>query len=127
MLEKLKSMLSSTDFEDYGTLFLKNAEWFDETKELKLQLKVKIDEEPKFPFNWEMICVGVKTHKLTLGYVYNFDFDTNHVLSWEYFKPCCSLSFTGKTDNAKAVVGALYNAHINIRKTGFLLINTSMN
>jgi hypothetical protein len=34
MLEQLKSMLSSTDFEDYRTLLLEKAEWFDEIKKL---------------------------------------------------------------------------------------------
>lgn len=113
MLENLISMLSSTDFEDYGTLFLKSAEWFDETRELKIKLNIKIDEEPKFPTNWTINCVNVRSQKLILGYAYDFTFDTNHVLSWEFFK-LCSISFKGKTDNSFAVVGALYKAHTEI-------------
>ena len=67
MIEDLKSMLSSVDFEGYGTLLLKNAEWFEESKELKLYLNVKIDEQPKFPSDWKVCAVKVRTHKITLG------------------------------------------------------------
>lgn len=114
MLEELILRFSQTDFEDYGTLFLKSAEWIDELEKLNLQLQVKIDEEPNFPANWEIVCTGVRTHQLNLGYVYDFVLDTDHVLSWEYVKPCCSVSFNGKTNNIFAVIGSLYKTHIKI-------------
>lgn len=107
-------MLSSTDFEDYGTLLLKSAEWFDGVRELQIYLNVKIDEEPIFPSDWKVTAVEVRTHKLALGYANSFDVAANHVLSWEYFKPRCSLSFSGKTDNASIIIGELYQAHREI-------------
>ena len=114
MIEDLKSTLSSVDFEDYGTLLLKNAEWFEETKELKLYLNVKIDEQSNFPSDWKVTAVKVRTHKITLGYADNFDLITNHVLSWEHSKPLCSLSFRGKTNTVPAVIGELCQAHREI-------------
>lgn len=114
MIEKLIQALSSTDFEYYGSLLLEKVHWSDKVRMLILQIEVNLDEEPKFPSKWEIICEEVEDHKITLGYSYDFLFDEDHVLSWEHYKSSCSVSFNGKTDDSLAVVGALYKTHTEI-------------
>lgn len=114
MLETLLEILSSVDFEEYGDLLIETARWKDENLTLILQIEVRTDENAEFPSKWEIICSGVKNHKLNFGYAHNFTFDTNHVLSWEFTMPCCSVSFNGKADTPLAVVGALHKSHKEI-------------
>ncbi len=114
MLETLVETLASVDFEEFGDLLIENVKWNDQNSILILQIKVKLDENTEFPSKWQLVCSNVKNHKLNLGFAHNFTFVKDHVLSWEYIKPCCSVSFYGKTNNPLAVVGELYKSHKEI-------------
>lgn len=116
MIEKLIKTLSSTDFEEYGDLFLQEVNWSDDAGILTLKIEINMDDDFAFPSKWEVVCEKVRTHRLSLGRSLDFRFDLDHVLSWEYFKPCCSVSFYGGNNDSLSVVGALYKAHTEIAR-----------
>lgn len=63
---------------------------------------------------WEVECVSVLDHILTLGNCEEFSLHDDHPLLWQYIHPECSVSFHGDASNAEAIVGDLYNRHVEL-------------
>ena len=109
MLEELLAITNLADFEDYGSLRLTRIEWSEAT--LTLSLEVAADEHPDIHPRWQVVCSGVREHRLALGYCYDLQGYDDHVLLWPHAARKTSTSFYGKCEHPAAVAGALYERH----------------
>lgn len=113
-MNELFNVLSSTNFDDYGSLFVSRVDLNSKNGELSLWLKITVDENRTLHSNWRIVCVNVLKHNVTLGQQYNISFVDEHPLLWHYKEPHASVSFYGKAENPASVVGALYQRHHEI-------------
>lgn len=111
MFEELIELTSSVEFEEYGTFDLVNVRL--EGGELILQLNVFAGESDEYEV-WEIECLRVLEHTISMGQCERIELSANHVLLWNYLHPQVSVSFHGEVDDALAVVGALYNRHVEL-------------
>jgi hypothetical protein len=111
-MDDLLKIISSVDFEDYGTLQLMQVERRGE--DLYLLLDVVADEEPNLPRKIQVACLSPRETNLSAGYYHDFSISQDHVLLWHYTKPHTSTSFYGKAPNSLSVVGALYERHVDL-------------
>ena len=101
--------LTNSTFEDYGTFDLASVRL--EGSELALQLNVFPKAESVDSQVWEIECVRVLDHKISLGNCESVELVADHILLWTYIYPQASVSFYGEVDDAFKIVGALYKRH----------------
>lgn len=111
-MDDLLKIISSVDYEDFGSLQLIGIEQKDGN--LYLMLDVTADEEPNLPQKIQVTCFSTRESNLSAGYHYDFSISHDHVLLWHYTKPHTSTSFYGKVQDPLSVVGALYERHVDL-------------
>ena len=112
MLDKLVSLIHSYDFEEYGTLDLVGVR--SETNVMTLTFEFHIRTDKHEYQSWEVDCVGLLEHQMFLGQCDDFDLSHDHPLLWPYIYPTASVSFYGAAENSLAVLGALYQRHLEL-------------
>jgi hypothetical protein len=112
MSEDLLKRIASIDYEDYGSLHVTSIEWRD--GDLLLTLDLTADEEPDIPKDILITCRSVRKSNLAPGYYQDLVISQDHVLLWHYTLPYALISFYGKAVEPLAVVGALFERHVEI-------------
>ena len=112
MLNDLITLTHSLEFEEYGTLDLTRAGVEGNVLTLSLNLNTGGDSDAYQ--SWEVECVDFLEQELSLGQCEGFDLQFHHILLWSYIYPRASVSFYGETDDHLAVVGALYERHLEL-------------
>ena len=109
MLDELLGIANFMHSEDYGSLCLTRIELSESA--ITLSLHISADRYPDIHSHWQVVCLGVREHRLSLGHAYQFQLLDDHVLLWPFMARRLSTYFYGKCDNPAAVVGALYDRH----------------
>src|SRR5215217_2629715 len=112
MLDKLVSLTHSYDFDEYGTLHLVGLR--TETNWLTLKFDFHIRADQYEYQSWEVDCVGLLEHQMFLGQCDDFDLSHDHPLLWPYIYAKASVSFYGEAEEPPAVVGTLYQRHLEL-------------
>jgi hypothetical protein len=112
MLNDLISLTHSERFEEYGTLDLAGVRVEGDVSTFSLNLNTGGDSDALQ--SWEVECVGLLEHQISLGECEGFDLQYDHVLLWPYIYPKASVSFYGEAKDHLAVVGALYKRHMEL-------------
>ena len=113
-MDQLLEIIHSSEFrESGGTVDLAGARMEGDILILSVNLISDAVEEDDQA--WEVECAGFLDHNLTLGNCHDFSLhDDHHPLLWQYVHPECSVSFHGDSSNAEAVLGELYNRHVEL-------------
>jgi hypothetical protein len=77
-------------------------------------LDVTADEEPEIPQNIRINCHSVRESNLKPGYYGDLLVSQDHVLLWHYVQPYALTSFHGTAPEPLAVVGALFERHVEL-------------
>ena len=112
MMDDLLKLISAVDYEDYGSLELIKVEQRDGN--LSLVLDVVADEEPSLPRNIRIVCHASRESNVSPNHYSDLRVTEDHVLLWHYSQPHNLVSFYGNVEDAQAVVGALYERHVEI-------------
>jgi hypothetical protein len=114
MFDAFIEKVQSIDFEDYGTFEIVSAEFA--VDKIVLNCSVSIDDGADLSLNekWQVECLGMVDHSLSLGFVDSIHFFDEHPLLIPYTETIRRLSFIGKAADPTAVVGSLYKAHHEI-------------
>ena len=112
MLNDLISLTHSPEFDEYGTLDLTRVR--AEGNVLTLSLNLNTGDDSDAYQSWEVECVDFLEQELSLGQCEGLDLQFDHVLLWSYIYPEASVSFYGEADDHLAVVGALYERHLEL-------------
>src|ERR1044072_8637086 len=100
-MDDLLTLLSSVDYEDYGSLQLTKVE--RENRNLILVLDVTADEEPSLPRNIQIVCHGVRESNVSPNRFYDLRVTQDHVVLWHYSRPHSLVSFYGQVEDPKSV------------------------
>ena len=111
-MDDLLKIITSVDYEDYGSLQLIEVERRD--GDLSFVLDVKADEEPELPRNIRIICHSWRESNVSPRHYYDLTVTEDHVLLWHYTRPHALTSFYGQVEDPLAVVGALYERHFEL-------------
>jgi hypothetical protein len=111
-MSDLLNIITSVDFEDYGSLQL--LEVWRRDGNIYLLLDVVADEDPDLPRKIQVTCRSPRENNLSAGHYDDFSISQDHVLLWHYTKPHISISFYGKAQDPLSVVGALYERHVDL-------------
>ena len=111
-MDDLLKIITSVDYEDYGSLQLTEVEWRD--GDLYFVLDVTADEEPQLPRNIRITCHSSRESNISPSQYYDLSVAQDHVLLWHYTRPHILASFYGKVDDPLSVVGALYEQHFEL-------------
>lgn len=109
MLEELLAITNRGDFYLNGSLSITHIEWSE--LGITFFVDVSVSDAPDIHPRWQIICLGVREHSVSLGYSDQMWLSNNHVLLWSHTAPITSLYFHGTCENAAAVTGALYERH----------------
>jgi hypothetical protein len=112
MPKDLFPRITAVDYEEYGSLQVKAVEQRDE--DLLIWLVVTADEDPSLPESILKTCHLHRENTLVPGHYASIDLMQNHVLLWDYNQPHIFSSFYGNVQDPLAVVGALYERHIEL-------------
>ena len=112
MLNELITFTHSYEFEEYGTLDLVGVR--KATDVLTLSLEVSVRSETNLNQLWEVDCVGVLEHRISIGGFDDIGLSYDHPLLWSYIYPEASISFYGGVEDHRSVVGALYKQHFKL-------------
>jgi len=112
MLNDLINLTHSHEFEEYGTLDLTGVRVEGNVLTLSLNLNTGGDSDAYQ--SWEVECVDFLEQALSLGQCEGFELQFDHVLLWSYVQPEASVTFYGEADDYLAVVGALYDRHLEL-------------
>lgn len=114
MFDELLEIIDSTEFqESQGIVDLTRVRLEGDILFLSFNL-INADAFDEKDQAWEVECASVLDHSLTLGNCWEFSLHNEHPLLWQYIHPECSVSFHGDSSNAEAIVGQLYNRHIEL-------------
>lgn len=112
-MDELLEIIHSHDFhESDGVVDLARARM--EGDVLILSFNLISDAVEEQDQGWDVECGSVLDHSLTLGNCPDFALHDDHPLLWQYVHPECSVSFHGDPSSAEAIVGDLYNRHIEL-------------
>lgn len=111
-MDDLLRIITSVDYEDYGSLQLLEVERRE--GDLSLLLDVTADEEPNLPRNIRIICHPSRESNISPAQYYDLRVTEDHVLLWHYTRPHILMSFYGKVEDPHSVVGALYERHFEV-------------
>jgi len=112
-MDELLEIIHSSEFrESGGVVDLASARM--EGDVLILSVNVISDAVDEQDQSWEIECAGVLDHNLTLGNCQEFSLHDDHPLLWQYIHSECSVSFHGDSSNAEAIVGEIYNRHLEL-------------
>ena len=111
-MDDLLKIITSVDYEDYGSLQLIEVE--QREGNLSLVLDVTADEEPSLPRNIRIICHSSRESNISPNHYYDLRVAEDHVLLWHYARPHSLVSFYGKVEDPLSVVGALYERHFEM-------------
>src|SRR5215510_4960195 len=110
MLDKLLKRVGSPEIEgEYEYIVLTNVR--QDQDKLTLTLSFFADDYINPKQVWDIECVDLLAHEVTLGYPEGLELSYHHVLLWPYLYPTARLSFHGGVQDPLAVVGALYQRH----------------
>ena len=112
MLDDLIGLTWTDDFVEDGALHLAGVRAEEDVLTLSLNLNTG-DGSGAFQ-SWEVECIGFLEHQLSLGECDRFDLEYDHVLLWTHIYPQASVSFYGEAKDHLAVVGALYERHLEL-------------
>lgn len=107
----LERIVAATD-EDFGSLQVRAVERRE--KDLLVYLTVQTDEDPELPRNVRITCLSYKETNLAPRYYETLHLSDDHVLLWHYNLPRVVTSFRGHVEEPLAVVGALYERHLEL-------------
>ena len=113
MLNELINLTHSIEFEEYGALDLRGVSRV-ELNALRLSLNLNTGRETDADQIWEVDCIDVQEHQISLGHYERFSLYNDHVLLWPYNSPTAFLSFYGEAEDPLAVVRALMNSHFDL-------------
>jgi hypothetical protein len=111
-MDDLLKIITSVDYEDYGSLQLIEVERRDGN--LSFVLDVTADEEPELPRNIRITCHSSRESNVSPSQYYDLSVAEDHVLLWHYTRPHTLTSFYGKVEDPLSVVGALYERHFEL-------------
>lgn len=111
MLDELIAFTHSYEFEEYGTVDLVAVRKTPDV--FTLSLEVSVRSKTNFHQLWEVDCLGVLEHRVSIGACNDIDLSYDHPLLWPYIYPEASISFYGAADH-RLVVGALYEQHLKL-------------
>lgn len=112
MIDDLIDIIYSPDFEDRdATIDLATVRLEGDVLSLSINL-IGTDQEQD-P-SWEVECIGVQEHQVSLGHCQQFAVYDEHALLWPYTYPQSSVSFYGEAADPQAVVGAMYSRHLEL-------------
>ncbi|HKR60209.1 MAG TPA: hypothetical protein VJS64_10790 [Pyrinomonadaceae bacterium] len=112
MFDELLTRITSIDYEDYGSLQVNAVEW--RNGDVLLFLDVIADDEPDIPKNVLITARSFRESNLAPGSYAHLDVSKDHVLLWHYIQPYFLTSFYGKSAERLAVVGALFERHVDL-------------
>ena len=112
MLNDLINLTHSPEFDEYGSLDLTQVRVEGNVLTLSLNLNTGGDSDAYQ--SWEVECVDFLEHELSLGQCEGVDLQFDHIFLWSYIYPHASVSFYGEADDHIAVVGALYERHLEL-------------
>jgi hypothetical protein len=114
MIDELIEIIHSADFEERdASIDLAAVRLEGDVLSLSINLigtGVDEDQDPA----WEVECIGILDHQLSLGYCQQFMIYDEHALLWPYIHPQSSVSFYGEAADPHAAVGALYSRHVEL-------------
>ncbi|MFT3746091.1 MAG: hypothetical protein QM785_17605 [Pyrinomonadaceae bacterium] len=110
LIDDFIAKVTSVDFEDYGSFKITQISGNDD--EIALDCLITIDDDGDFPKSWIVKASGVRKNAVSLGWVDNVSFHTDHVLLKEFSDPVLRLGFRGVPENPLAVLGSLYKSHV---------------
>src|SRR6185369_9496582 len=82
--------------------------------DLHLNLAVTADEDPDLPRDIVIECRVCDDATVTPRYYQEVSLANDHALLWHYNEPHFILSFYGQASNPFAVVGELYERHVQL-------------
>jgi hypothetical protein len=110
-MESLLKITETGEFEDNGLLFLKNSHWQDDDIELLFELNDGVDGNPNA--NWIIKAHTVHEYKIFEAYDCGLNHHKeNHIIISQYTENIANLFFRGTHSCPEAVVGALFEAHV---------------
>ena len=113
-MDELFEIIHSSEFQESGGI-LDLASARMEGDVLVLSFNLISDSVAEQDQSWEVECAGVLDHNLILGNCQDFSLhDDHHPLLWQYVHPECSISFHGDSSRPEAIVGELYNRHVEL-------------
>jgi hypothetical protein len=112
MSDDLLPRISTIDYEDYGSLFVKAVECDDGN--LLIYLDVTVDEDAELPRNIRIMCKSYVQSSLSPGSYVTLKTLHDHVLLWHYHQPHLVSTFHGKVSEPLSVVGALFERHMDL-------------
>ena len=114
MLDELIEIIHSTEFEERdASVDLASVRLEGDVLSLSFNL-ISFGEDEEQDQAWEVECIGLLAHQLSLGSCQQFDVYDDHALLWPYIYPQSSVSFYGEAPDPHAVVGALYSRHMEL-------------
>ena len=114
MLDELIEIIHSTEFEERdATVDLASVRLEGDVLSLSLNL-ISFGGDEEQDQAWEVECIGLLEHQLSLGNCQQFMVHDDHALLWPYIYPQSSVSFYGEAPDPHAVVGALYSRHVEL-------------
>lgn len=84
-MDDLLKIITSVDYDDYGSLQLIEVELRDGN--LSFVLDVIADEEPELPRNVRITCHSSRESNISPNYYYDLSVAEDHVLLWHYTSP----------------------------------------
>lgn len=114
MLDELIEIITSEEFEESGgSVDLATVRVEGDLLSLSFNLIGGGSDEEQDQ-SWEVECIGLLEHQLSLGTCDQFMVYDDHALLWPYIYPQSSVSFYGDAADPQAVVGALYSRHVEL-------------
>jgi hypothetical protein len=110
MLKELDALFSTLEFEEGGAVLLDSVRWRGRALEVMLDVRTGDDHEPRQA--WLVRCADARATRLSPGWKEVVEFFGTHPLLLPYTDRHVQLAFRGRPEEPRAVVGALWEAHL---------------
>jgi hypothetical protein len=112
MSEDLFPRILPVDYDDYGSLHVQAVE--QRNQDLLISLVLTADEDPELPEHILITCGSYRENTLVPGRYSRVYWKQDHVLLWDFDQPHVLSSFYGQVQEPLAVVGALFERHVEL-------------
>lgn len=119
MLDQLFDITESLNYEEYGSMQIIGMDLSQDAINVFLDVWPGEESHQSSKQTWQVVCSDPREHRLSLGTCSNLSLNQEHVLLWPYTAPKTSTSFHGLAKDPLAVVGALYQRHVELVKSWF--------